>query len=92
MIDENCKHSGTMTLTPCEDKGWEVLPWCFYLEREIKGDCLKDCPHREQMQKLVDNKDDGDGMVTLARGHHVRNADGSVTDVSNDPRYKCKED
>lgn len=45
---------------------------------------------KEQMQKLVDDKDDGDGTVTLARGHHVRNADGSVTDVSNDSRYKCK--
>ena len=46
---------------------------------------------KEQMQKLVDDKDDGDGTVTLARGHHVRNADGSMTDVSNDPRYKCKQ-
>ena len=29
-------------------------------------------------------------LVTLARGHHIRNADGTVTDVSNDPKYKCK--
>jgi hypothetical protein len=36
--------------------------------------------------------DDSKGTVTLCRGHHIRNADGTVTDVSNDPRYKCKED
>ena len=40
--------------------------------------------------QLVDDKDDGDEIITLARGYHVWNADGSVTDVSNDPRYKCK--
>jgi hypothetical protein len=45
---------------------------------------------KEQIQKLVDDKDDGDGTVTLARGHHIRNADGTVTDVSNDPRYKTR--
>jgi len=28
-------------------------------------------------------------IITLARGHHIRNADGTVTDVSNDPKYKC---
>lgn len=48
MLDNNCKHSGTMTLTPCENKGWEVLPWCFYLEREINGECPKDCPHKDK--------------------------------------------
>lgn len=28
--------------------------------------------------------------TVLARGHHIRNADGTVTDVSNDPNYVCK--
>lgn len=42
------------------------------------------------LSQLVVDKDDGDEIVTLARGYHVWNADGSVTDVSNDPRYKCK--
>lgn len=37
-----------------------------------------------------DLKEATDRIVTLARGHHIRNADGTVTDVSNDPRYKCK--
>lgn len=37
-----------------------------------------------------DLKEATDRIVTLARGHHIRNADGSLTDVSNDPRYKCK--
>lgn len=41
----NCKHSGTMTLTPYREKDWEVIPWCFYLEEEIKGECPKDCPY-----------------------------------------------
>ena len=31
-----------------------------------------------------------DRMVTIARGHHIRNADGTVTDVRNNPKYKCK--
>jgi hypothetical protein len=44
----------------------------------------------DYLQRLVDDKDDGDEIITLARGYHVWNADGSVTDVSNDPRYKCK--
>jgi hypothetical protein len=48
MIDKDCKHSGTMTLTPCEEKGCEVLPWCFYLDKEMKGDCPKDCPHKDK--------------------------------------------
>jgi len=34
-------------------------------------------------------KEATDGIITLGRGHHIRNADGTVTDVSNDPRYKC---
>lgn len=37
-----------------------------------------------------DIKEATDRLVTLARGHHIRNADGTVTDVSNDPNYKCK--
>lgn len=31
-----------------------------------------------------------DRIVTLARGHHIRNADGTVNDVRNNPKYKCK--
>jgi len=48
MIDKNCKHSGTMTLTPTEDKWFEVLPWCFYLRREINGNCPKDCKYKDE--------------------------------------------
>lgn len=29
--------------------------------------------------------------IVLARGHHIRNADGTITDVSNDPNYECKQ-
>lgn len=48
MADTKCRHRGTMTLTPCEDKGWETLDWCFYQEKAIKGECPKDCPHRNK--------------------------------------------
>ena len=48
MANKKCKHYGTMTLTPCEDKGWEVLDWCFYLEKAIITDCPKDCPHKDK--------------------------------------------
>jgi len=37
-----------------------------------------------------DIKEATDRIITLARGHHVRNADGTVTDVSNNPNYECK--
>ena len=47
-MNNNCKHSGTMTLTPCEDRGWEVLPWCFYKNKKIEGECVKDCPHKDK--------------------------------------------
>jgi len=43
----DCVHSGTMTLTPCGDKGLEILPWCFYLKQQIKGECTKDCPYKD---------------------------------------------
>lgn len=36
-------------------------------------------------------KDACDKMVVLARGHHIRNDDGTVTDVSDDPSYECQE-
>ena len=48
---------------------------------------------KERMQKSINDDDDAedrDETVTLARGHHVRNADGTVTDVSDDPNYECK--
>jgi len=38
-----------------------------------------------------DIKEATDRLVVLARGHHIRNADGTVTDVSNDPNYECKQ-
>jgi hypothetical protein len=38
-----------------------------------------------------DIKEATDRIITLARGHHIRNADGTVTDVSNDPNYECKQ-
>lgn len=34
-------------------------------------------------------KEATDRMVTLARGHHIRKADGTVTDVSDNPMYNC---
>ena len=48
MANKKCKHYGTMTLTPCEDKGWEVLDWCFYLGKAIVAACPKDCPHKDK--------------------------------------------
>lgn len=36
-----------------------------------------------------DIKEATDRFITLARGHHIRNADGTVTDVSDNPKYKC---
>ena len=36
-------------------------------------------------------KEATDRIITLARGHHIRNADGTVTDVSNNPNYECKQ-
>lgn len=36
-----------------------------------------------------DIKEATDRIVTLARGHHIRNADGTITDVSNVPNYEC---
>lgn len=38
-----------------------------------------------------DIKEATDRIITLARGHHIRNADGTVTDVSNNQNYKCKQ-
>lgn len=37
-----------------------------------------------------DIKEVTDRLITLARGHHIRNADGTITDVSDNPKYKCK--
>ena len=36
----------------------------------------------DYLQRLVDDKDGGDEIITLARGYQVWNADGSVTDVN----------
>lgn len=38
-----------------------------------------------------DLKKTTDRLLTLARGHHIRNADGTVTDVCDTPRCKCKQ-
>lgn len=38
-----------------------------------------------------DIKETTDRLVVLARGHHIRNADGTVTDVSNNPNYICND-
>ena len=48
MNQTDCKHYGTMTLTPCEDKGWEVLEWCFSKEESINEGCPKDCPYKNK--------------------------------------------
>ena len=44
---EDCKHYGTMTLTPCDNRGWEVLDWCFYQGMKIEGECPVDCPFKD---------------------------------------------
>lgn len=31
-------------------------------------------------------------FTVLARGHCIRNADGTITDVRNNPNYKCNEE
>ena len=45
---EACKHRGTMILTPIEDRGWEVLDWCFYKEKSINEECPSDCPYKDK--------------------------------------------
>jgi hypothetical protein len=52
---------------------------------------------RQQMDEVSacgvtaeDIKEATDRVITLARGYHIRNADGTVTDVSDNPKYKCK--
>lgn len=41
-----------MTLTPTEDKDWEVLDWCFYSECQITDGCQKGCRLRHiEMEK-----------------------------------------
>lgn len=48
MTNNKCKHYGTMTLTPCEDRGWEILEWCFYRECDLKGSCPKNCKYEDK--------------------------------------------
>ena len=48
MADVKCKHYGTMTLMPTAGKSLEVLDWCFYQECKIKGECPKDCLHKDK--------------------------------------------
>ena len=45
---DKCRHRGTMTLPPYKESGWKYLDWCFYLGKEIKDDCPKDCPHKDK--------------------------------------------
>ena len=70
--------------------------WAMTLSK-MERDLLKEyMENPEKVGALVnacsvtaeDIKEAADRIVTLARGHHVRNADGTVTDASNDPRYK----
>lgn len=55
------------------------------LKELMKSDIVNSCA-----ATVDDLKNATDRIVTLARGHHIRNADGTVTDVSDNPRYKCK--
>ena len=45
--NKSCKYYGTMTLTPTEDKDWEVLDWCFCKECAIYA-CSKDCVYKNK--------------------------------------------
>jgi len=45
---EECKHRGTMTLTPTENDGWRVLDWCFFKRRAISEECPVDCQFRDR--------------------------------------------
>ncbi len=45
---EECQHRGTMTLTPTETRGWEIMDWCFYLKKIIKEKCPSDCPYKDK--------------------------------------------
>lgn len=56
------------------------------LKELMKSDIVNSCA-----VTVDDLKKTTDRLVTLARGHHIRNADGTVTDVSNTPRCKCKQ-
>lgn len=52
----------------------------------MKSDIVNSCAvTADDIKKATDR------IVTLARGHHIRNADGTVTDVSDNPRNKCKQ-
>ena len=63
--------------------------------QELLRECMK---NPEPLNNAVaacavsaeDIKEATDRMITLARGHHIRNADGTITDVSGNPKYKCK--
>ena len=51
---------------------------------------------KERVKGLIDDAEEEpkEGTfkpVVLARGHHIRNDDGTVTDVSDDPKYECQE-
>ena len=59
---------------------------------------------KEQRQRLKEIMDDvsqcgataseltaaADKIVVLGRGHHIRNEDGTITDVTNNPKYKVQ--
>lgn len=53
------------------------------LKELMKSDIVNSCA-----VTVDDLKKTTDRIVTLARGHHIRNADGTVTDVSDNPRCK----
>lgn len=45
---EECKHRGTMTLTPTKDRDWEVKDWCFFKRTPINEECSINCPYRDR--------------------------------------------
>ena len=47
MIDKDCEYYGTMTLTPTEERDWEILNWCFCKECAIYA-CSKDCVYKNK--------------------------------------------
>lgn len=74
-------HNGEMVVTR-EQMG--------VLEATIKGSSLQYNPDAVAHVSGKDIKEATDQLITIARGHHIRNADGTITDVSDNPKYKCK--
>lgn len=83
MNDENAKLKEQIEA----QKEWiERLMEFVNMPAEQRGAAVNACAVTAE-----DIKEATDRIITLARGHHIRNADGTVKDVSNDPNYECKQ-